>query len=129
GTVALFKAGSGTWTVSNNNTYSGETAILGGNILISHSHALGSSAGGTYVARGASLQMNAALNVVGEPLQISGDGNGGQGAFQLLTNGPATWTGDITLSGSAQIANRAFNGGGTATLVLGGKISGGDPNS
>ena len=45
GTIALFKAGDGTWTVAGNNSYTGETYIGAGNLHVQHANALGSTDG------------------------------------------------------------------------------------
>jgi autotransporter-associated beta strand protein len=124
GTVALFKAGTGTWSITHANTFSGETAILGGNLTIFDSAALGSTVGGTYIANATSLQLTSGMAVSGEPLEMTGIGNGGQGALQLLS-GAGTWTGQVTINGSGQFANRSFNGNGFQNFTIGGKITGG----
>ncbi|MBC8107801.1 MAG: autotransporter-associated beta strand repeat-containing protein, partial [Anaerolineae bacterium] len=129
GTIALFKTGDGTWTVSGNNTFSGETYIGSGNLQVAHNNALGSTVGGTTVANGASLQINGNVSVGAEPLSISGDGAGGQGALQLLDQvASGTFGGDIAVIGNAKFANRSFNNG-NVIFTLGGKLRGGSPTS
>ena len=128
GTIALYKAGNGTWTVSANNSFTGAVDVMAGNLTISSGGALGSSVGSTTVASGASLQMNGGLTVASEPVQISGGGNGGQGAFQLLT-GAGTWNGGISTVGDAQIAVRSYNGDKLSNLTIGAAITGGSTTS
>jgi len=53
-TTALVKAGSGTWTLSANNTYSGGTTLSAGTLNIGHANALGTS--GTISLGGGTLQ-------------------------------------------------------------------------
>jgi autotransporter-associated beta strand protein len=55
GTVALSKTGSGTLTLSGNNTFSGAVTISDGALRVSHGNALGSTAGNTTIAGAASL--------------------------------------------------------------------------
>jgi autotransporter-associated beta strand protein len=126
GTIAIFKAGNGTWTLGGNNSYSGETDIFGGNLKLTNNNALGSTTGGTVIGNAASLQLNPNIAISNEPLELTGIGSGGQGALQLLDGGGSgSWTGPITVVGGGQIANRSFNGSGTANFTIGGKISGG----
>jgi autotransporter-associated beta strand protein len=130
GTITLFKGGDGTLTVSGSNSYSGETYVSTGNLTITNSNALGSTAGGTVVADAASLQLAPGVNVGAERLSITGVGNGGQGALQRLDAGPydgVSWGGTIEISGSiVEIHNRAFNPATwTNVLTLAGKITGG----
>ena len=48
--VALTKTGTGTQTLTGDSTYSGVTTISGGVLAITHSNALGSTAGNTSIA-------------------------------------------------------------------------------
>jgi autotransporter-associated beta strand protein len=133
GTVAVWKGGGGSWTISGNNTYSGPTDICWGTILITSDTALGSGAGSTTVLSGASLVINPGMNI-DETIQISGSGVGGQGALQradVAPYGPTAWNGDIVVSGDAEIHNRAYNNPANPIGVwtLGGNISGGSPDT
>jgi fibronectin-binding autotransporter adhesin len=56
--VDITKTGSGTLTLSANNTYTGQTNINAGIISITHNNALGSADGATIVADGASLSIS-----------------------------------------------------------------------
>jgi fibronectin-binding autotransporter adhesin len=113
----------GTITLKKANIYSGSTYFYSGAsgvLNIQHSQALGDTATGTTIVANSTLQLqpNATtgpLNVVGEPLSITGTGYNGVGALQNLS-GNNTWTGPITLAGAAQINS---DGG---LLTLGGNI-------
>ena len=129
GTLMLFKAGTGTLTLGGNNSYSGETVIASGNVKVTNNNALGATTGATIVQSGASLQLPGNSNVGAEPITITGDGSGGQGALQLLDNVAAgTFGGQITVAGNARVHNRSFNNG-NALFNLTGKITGGGSGS
>jgi len=107
GSGNLIKSGSGSLTLiapgANSNTYSGETHIQAGSLVINYAGALGSTAGGTTVESGASLTMSTTLSVSGEALTISGTGDGGIGALHLAS-GLGAWNGTITLGGNASVS-------------------------
>src|SRR5262249_28306009 len=88
GTVALYKDNTGSWSISGSTTYSGPTDILAGTVVITNNNALGSGAGSTTVASGASLVVNPGLNVASETVLINGTGVGGQGALQVADQSP-----------------------------------------
>lgn len=88
--------------LSGNNAYSGPTTITAGSIGITHSNALGTSAGATTVANGATLNIMTGGLTIPEPITITGSGNVGGGALRNFT-GASIWGGDITVSGSAEL--------------------------
>jgi autotransporter-associated beta strand protein len=106
GSGGLVKSGSGTWTLSGANTYSGATAVNAGVLAISHASALGASAGGTAVASGATLQISNNIAVSAEPLTIQGPGAGGTGAL-YSSGGYNTWGGPLALGADATVAHAA----------------------
>jgi fibronectin-binding autotransporter adhesin len=76
---------SGTTTLTAANTYTGETTISAGMLNITNSSALGSTAGGTTVASGATLQLQGSIAVGNEPLSLAGSGFGGAGALKNVS--------------------------------------------
>lgn len=55
GVLSIVKSGSGSWSLSNANSYSGLSTVSVGTLAISHSSALGSVTSGTAVSSGATL--------------------------------------------------------------------------
>ena len=99
----LTKNGVGEVGLSAANTYSGLTTVNDGFVLVNHSSALGSTAGGTVVNSGAVLALNFGVNVPAEPLTLAGTGQSGFGALSSGF-GSNSWAGNITLSGNATIS-------------------------
>jgi autotransporter-associated beta strand protein len=134
GTGDLIKTGgslaAGTLTLGGANTYTGETVISAGAIILINNQALGSTAGGTVVASGGMLRLTNGINVVGETLTINGNGNN-NGALNLIgganvaATASATWTGDIAIGTlNSRIGVNDFG-----TLTLSGKIRDGGSTS
>ncbi len=67
------------------------------------SNALGSTATGTTVTSGASLQLRGGVTVVVEPLTINGSMVSGDGAL-ANPSGINTWTGPVTLGSAAVVS-------------------------
>jgi len=101
-TVHLVKSGTGTQTLSGVNTYSGLTTVNDGILNIQNPAALGTTAGGTVVNSGGTLELQGTIAVGLEPLTLNGSGFGGIGA--LHSNGGAnSFAGPITLGSAAEI--------------------------
>jgi autotransporter-associated beta strand protein len=117
--------GSATTTLSTNNTYAGTTTISEGVLAISTSGGLGSTAGHTIVASGASLRLVTNNFDLSENLTLSGTGIGTGSAYGALNFNLNTGTyginGLVTLSGGAAI--NAFNAG-TANVTFAQGIQG-----
>jgi autotransporter-associated beta strand protein len=116
----LTKTGSGQLLLSGSNAYSGFTTVSAGNLRISNGSALGSTAAGTVVSSGASLEFAfTGNNSIGpEALTLNGSGIGGNGAMRNIS-GNTTVSQFITLMGSTTIQSDS----GTLTLEGSGSTS------
>jgi fibronectin-binding autotransporter adhesin len=137
GTVSFTKSGTGTLTLSGANTYSGLTTVSGGILLIQNSAALGTTAGGTTVSSGATLELQSNIAVAAEPLTLNGSGVSSFGALRNLS-GNNSLAGTITLasastiysdSGTLTLTGGIANGGFTVTFGGAGNISQTNPVS
>jgi autotransporter-associated beta strand protein len=117
GSVAVTKQGSGNWSLTKANTYSGLTTISAGKITMTHASALGSDAQGTVVTNGAELDVQGNLTVGNEALTISGTGISSAGALRLVS-GDASWAGPISTAAASRmvIAAGTWNQTGDVTL-------------
>jgi autotransporter-associated beta strand protein len=142
GTAALNieKTGTGTLTLSGNNTHSGTTTVRegtlilsgnstatggvvvtsGGVVIVRSNEALGSTLGETVVNSGSRLILDNGIVVTGETITISGTGGNNDGALQTAANATGEWAGNI-ISNSA---DTRIGGGAGGTLIVSGVISG-----
>jgi len=140
GTGSLTKSGVGTLVLTGPNTYSGGTILSGGHLSVAEDRSLGDSVSDLIFAGGAlrstqgfTSSRNAALNgdgeveVIGDPLTLSGTFSGSgslkkSGTGTLILSGANTHSGGTSLSGGtlevatdeslgAQSALLTFNGG------------------
>ncbi|MBU3543288.1 autotransporter-associated beta strand repeat-containing protein, partial [Polynucleobacter sp. MWH-Loch1C5] len=95
GTGALTKQGAGTLTLSGNNSYSGTTTVSAGTLAVTHVNALGSTASGTTVASGATLDIRN-VSIGAEPLTVNG------GTLATST-GTSSLSGTVSLGGDSTI--------------------------
>ena len=108
GSGSIIKSGAGTWTLSGVNTYTGNVYVNEGYLIANNSSALGTPAGSTTVASGASLGIVSATDFA-EPLNLSGYGYSDTiGALHTSTTAIINYTGTMTLSGTTRIGV-AFN--------------------
>ncbi|QDU28454.1 Hemolysin, chromosomal [Anatilimnocola aggregata] len=114
GTGSLRKLGGGRLTLTGASDYSGSTTIAAGIVAIQNATSLGSAAGGTIVMNSAALELRGNINVVGESLEITGDGDG---ALRNV-NGNNTWGGNITV-GYASTNTRITINSSTSLLITG----------
>ena len=125
GTGSLIKNGTGTLSLSGNNTYTGTTSINVGALIIQNANSLGSAANGTTVASGAALQLQGGISVGAEALTLSGTGVSNDGALRNIT-GINSFSGNISLGEETRINSDAGlltlsgNLSGTQNLALGG---------
>jgi autotransporter-associated beta strand protein len=114
GSGSLTQAGSGSLTLSASNSYDGYTFINNGTVYLSNGSGLGSTAGGTTVATGGQLNINANVNVGAEALALGGTGPDGSGALRKGGGGTTTFGGSITLNTNTTIK---LDGGATLNLT------------
>jgi autotransporter-associated beta strand protein len=102
GAGGFTKNGVGEVGLNGANTYTGQTTVNDGFVLVNNSLALGTTAGGTLVRSGAVLALNFGVAVPAEPLSLAGTG---QSSFGALSSGfgSNSWAGPITLSSNATI--------------------------
>jgi len=119
-TGALQVTNSGVTILEGNNSYTGATTISAGLVRIRHDNALGTTANGTTVAAGASLELEGDISVPAEALSINGTGTvGANGALRNLS-GTNNYAGLLTLTGPATI----HSAGGNLNLTHTGTITG-----
>ncbi|MBU6303342.1 MAG: autotransporter-associated beta strand repeat-containing protein [Verrucomicrobia bacterium] len=117
---ALVKQGSGTFTLSAANTYTGATNINAGTVTITNGAGLGTTDGATTVAAGATLNLNATTSA--ENVTINGSGVSSAGA--LTGTATSGLTGTVNLATSSTIATTTSG----TVFTLGGVISGSGSN-
>ena len=146
GSTAITKVGAGTWTLTGSNTYSSATAVSSGILNIQSAAGLGTTAAGTAVANGATLQLQGGIIVGAEALTLNGGAAAGQSGALVNVSGTNTYGGAITVAASSSISaltgstlnltggvakngtTATFNGGGTINVSTVG-ISGAAANS
>ena len=112
------KAGTGTWTLTGANNYTGTTTVNGGGgiLEVGNNTALGTTAGNTLVNLNGTLRLLNGVNVGAEALGLVGPGaNAANGALAVAAGGTASYAGLITLNASSTITAN----GGTLTLTGG----------
>ena len=117
----LNKDGAGRWVIGGNGTYVGATTVSAGVLRIGAGNALGSTAAGTTVYGGATLELAGGFVTGAEALTLHGSGYNGVGALRNVSgvniyNGAVTLGSDVTL--------RSAGG----TLALGSTVSGSNTN-
>ncbi len=126
----LNQDGLGRTLVSGNNVaFTGLTSVNFGTLIVGNANALGTAGlgQGTVVASGATLDLNGQA-IIGEPVQIQGAGDAGNGYIGVLANhngagGPAaSLGGQVSLAASSSIGNNLAAGG---DFTLSGFVSGG----
>ena len=124
----LTKTGSGQLLLSGSNAYTGLTTVSAGNLRIANASALGSTAAGTVVANGASLEFAfTGNNSIGpEALTLNGSGTGGNGALRNIS-GNTSVNQFITLMGSTTIQSDSgtltIEGSGSSSITRDGSVN------
>ncbi len=109
GAFTFSKSGSGVLELAGSNTYSGLTTISAGIIRLgasgdSTNTPLGTTAAGTTMSNGLTLDLNGFTLGTSEALTLNGAGIGNIGALINTSSTAVTYSGLITLAGSATIA-------------------------
>ncbi|CAN4274719.1 Filamentous haemagglutinin, N-terminal [Methylophilaceae bacterium] len=105
------KTGSGTLTLSGNNTYDGVTSVLDGTLSAAGSNALGTTTGATFVGCGKTLNVNNA-SLANETINLNS-------AAVLTGTGAASLSGNVITADNSQIGTTSS----VSTLTIGGILS------
>jgi autotransporter-associated beta strand protein len=97
------KNGVGEVSLTAANSYTGQTTVNDGLLIVRNSLALGTTAGGTVVNSGAVLDLDSGVAIGAEALTLAGAGQGSLGALHSAS-GSNSWAGNITLSSNATIS-------------------------
>jgi autotransporter-associated beta strand protein len=127
GSGGLSKQGTGTLTVSAANTYTGNTTIASGTVVVRHDAALGAAGTSTTVDAGTTLALSGSFTyATAENLFLNGTGVSSAGALENLS-GTNTFAGPVTLQSTSTInaavqsltLSGALNNGGSRLTVTG----------
>lgn len=123
GTGQLSKIGTGTLTLTGNNTYSGGTAINGGKLSVSANHNLG-AATGRLTFNGGTLQATDSFSTDRDTTLNTGGGTFEVDAGKTLTHGGTiNGTGGLTKTGAGTLTLTGYNGYRGGTAINGGKLA------
>ncbi|MEY2498569.1 MAG: fibronectin-binding autotransporter adhesin [Verrucomicrobiota bacterium] len=117
---AISKTGTSTFTLSGANTYGGLTTVSAGILNIQNATGLGTTALGTTVSSGASLQLQGGIMVGTEALNINGTGASGQTGALVNVSGTNNYGGLLTLAGATTLSSDS----GTLNLTNAGTVTG-----
>lgn len=108
GSGTIVKQGSGTATLNGNNSFAGAVTVATGTLKLGNSNALGSTAAGTTIQSGATLDVNGRVTPAGEIVTVSGTGvldggaiintgtgGAGVGVKNVVFAGPTTFGGSV----------------------------------
>jgi autotransporter-associated beta strand protein len=120
GSGGLSNTGTGTVTLQGANTYTGATNISAGVLNIQNNTSLGTTAGGTTISSGATLQVQGGITVGSEALNIRGTGASGQTGALVNVSGTNNYGGLVTLAGNTTFSSLS----GTLNITNAGTITG-----
>gem|GEM_PF-5272250 len=120
GTGTLTKDGTGTLILNAANTYTGATTVSAGILNVRNATGLGTTAAGTTVSNGATLQLQGGITVGSETLNIRGVGASGQNGALVNVSGNNNYGGLITLAGATTFSSDS----GLLNLTNAGTITG-----
>ncbi len=103
--AAVTTTGPNTVTFAGANTYTGVTNIDGGILNIRSAAGLGTTAAGTTVTNGGTLQIQGAITTNAEALTLNGVGTSGQTGALVNVSGTNTYAGLLTLGGATTISS------------------------
>ncbi|MHA8077347.1 autotransporter-associated beta strand repeat-containing protein, partial [Aquirufa sp. TARAVU-A1A] len=105
GSGAITHDGSGSVYLLADNVYSGLTRVIGnGTLRVGSGGGLGSTSSGVEVIGSGVLELIGGISVLGEPLSLSGYGNGVVGGFRNVS-GNNVWSGTVSLTGNSGIGS------------------------
>lgn len=105
GLIRVHKEGSGTWALSNANTYTGGTTIDGGTLLVNNTTGSGTGTGGVTVANGGTLAGTGVIDTSSTNANVTVAASG--------SISPGTSAGTLTFAlGTGQLDLSAVTGGG-----------------
>ncbi len=113
----LNKNGAGRWVIGGNGTYVGATTVSAGVLRIGAGNALGSTAAGTTVYGGATLELAGGFVTGAEALTLHGSGYNGVGSLRNVS-GANTYNGAVTLGSNVTLRSDV------GSLGLGSTVSG-----
>lgn len=124
GTVALVKIGTGTQTLSGNNTYSGGTNLQRGILVAGSNTALGTGAI-TYSGSANGLTLSNGVNIANNITIGANAGVAGAGLIRVANAQTATISGTITINNTAAAGGHfgGFTGNSTGILNITGPIN------
>jgi autotransporter-associated beta strand protein len=111
GTGGLTKSGAGTLLLTGANSFSGTTTVSVGALEVQNATGLGTTAAGTVVSSGATLQLQGGIVIGAEALSLSGNGVANAGALRNVS-------GDNTFGGAITIVSASYIGSDAGTLTL-----------